>query len=109
LRTEMSGGAGVLRDAPGLTRAGAACRKLAAQRGGNPDTESWEATNLVTVASALVAAAASRVETRGSHWREDHPDPDERWLGHLDLRLGPDGSIHTEYRPADTNQRGLVR
>jgi L-aspartate oxidase len=63
----------------------------------------------VTVASALVAAAACRAETRGSHWREDHPDPDERWLGHLDLRLDPDGTIHTEYTAADTRQRGTVR
>ncbi|HJQ02864.1 MAG TPA: L-aspartate oxidase [Jatrophihabitans sp.] len=104
LRAEMSAGAGVLRDADGLSRAGAACRKLAAQRGGSPGTESWEATNLVTVASALVAAAACRLETRGSHWREDYPDPDGRWLGHLDLRLGPDGSIHTEYRPVASSE-----
>jgi L-aspartate oxidase len=108
LQAEMSAGAGVLRDADGLARAAAGCRKLSAQRGGSPGTESWEATNLVTVASALVAAAACRAETRGAHWREDHPDPDPAWLGHLDLRLDPDGSIHTEYTAADPNE-GLLR
>jgi len=43
----------------------------------------WEATNLVTVASALVAAATRREETRGCHWREDFPEADGAWLGHL--------------------------
>jgi L-aspartate oxidase len=108
LQAEMSAGAGVLRDAAGLARAAAGCRKLSAQRGGSPGTESWEATNLVTVASALVAAASCRAETRGAHWREDHPDPDPAWLGHLDLRLDPDGSIHTEYIAAE-QERGTVR
>ena len=61
----------------------------------------WEATNLLTVATALVAVAARRQETRGSHWREDYPDrDDESWLGHVDLRLGADGMIHTDYLPA---------
>jgi len=44
---------------------------------------SWEAANLVTVATALVAAAACRRETRGCHWREDFPTAHEEWLGHL--------------------------
>ncbi|MDQ2958869.1 MAG: hypothetical protein M3Y42_18170, partial [Actinomycetota bacterium] len=77
-----------------------ALQKLSAQRSSDPGTESWEATNLLTVASALVAAAARRTETRGSHWREDYPDADEQWIGHLDLRLGPDGTILTDYLPA---------
>lgn len=109
LQAEMSAGAGVLRDAAGLARAAAGCRKLSAQRDGSPGTESWEATNLVTVASALVAAATARAETRGSHWREDHPDRDRAWLGHLDLRLAPDGSIHTEYTGVIEQERGTVR
>lgn len=100
LQAEMSADAGVIRDAAGLARAGAALQKLSAQRSSGPGTESWEATNLLTVATALVAAAARRSETRGSHWREDHPDADERWLGHLDLRLGPDGAVLTDYLPA---------
>jgi L-aspartate oxidase len=100
LQRLMSADAGVLRDAAGLIRASATLQKLSAQRSGDPRTESWEATNLLTVASALVAAAARRHETRGSHWREDHPDRDDgRWLGHLDLHLGPDGMISTDFVP----------
>ena len=40
----------------------------------------WETTNLLTVGSALLAAAQEREETRGSHWREDHPDRDDTAL-----------------------------
>ncbi|HEX2902402.1 MAG TPA: L-aspartate oxidase [Jatrophihabitans sp.] len=100
LQDEMSADAGVLRDAAGLARAQSSLQRLSAQRSSEPNTETWEATNLVTVAAAVVTAAARRTETRGSHWREDFPDPDEHWLGHLELRLGPDGSIVSEYLPA---------
>ncbi|MCW2540283.1 MAG: L-aspartate oxidase [Frankiales bacterium] len=100
VQEEMSADAGVLRDAAGLSRAATTLQKLAAQRSNDPRTESWEATNLLTVATALVAAASRRHETRGSHWREDHPDRDDAdWRGHLDLRLGPDGMISSDYRP----------
>ncbi|MGX7677669.1 L-aspartate oxidase [Jatrophihabitans sp. DSM 45814] len=102
LQREMSLDAGVLRDSSGLSRASSALQRLSAQRSSDPRTETWEATNLLTVASTLVAAAARRFETRGSHWREDYPDrDDEKWLGHLDARLGPDGMITTDYRPSE--------
>jgi L-aspartate oxidase len=100
LQQEMSADAGVIRDAAGLARAAGSLQKLAAQRSSDPRTESWEATNLLTVASALVAAACRRAETRGAHWREDCPERDDQhWCGHLDLRLGPDGTISTDYIP----------
>jgi len=106
LQRAMSADAGVIRDAAGLARAAGSLQKLAAQRSSEPRTESWEATNLLTVASALVAAAGRRAETRGSHWREDYPDRDEQnWHGHLDLRLGRDGTITTDYQPIPTHAR----
>jgi L-aspartate oxidase len=97
LQRTMSADAGVLRDSAGLARATASLLKLSAQRSSTPDTESWEATNLLTIASALALAATRREETRGSHWREDFPEDDPGWLGHLDLRLGPDGTILAEF------------
>jgi aspartate oxidase len=104
LQQEMSADAGVIRDAAGLARAAGSLQKLAAQRSSDPRTESWEATNLLTVASALVAAASRRAETRGAHWREDCPErDDEHWCGHLDLRLGPDGTISLDYLPTATS------
>ena len=104
LQQAMSADAGVIRDAAGLARAAGSLQKLAAQRSSDPRTESWEATNLLTVASALVAAASRRAETRGAHWREDCPErDDERWCGHLDVRLGPDGTLSLDYIPTSAS------
>ncbi|TCC21126.1 L-aspartate oxidase [Kribbella speibonae] len=88
LQRAMTVGAGVIRSATGLAEAGAAIGKLMEQPYGEPGTPGWEATNLVTVASALIAAATAREESRGAHWREDHPDRDDlHWFGSLDLTL----------------------
>ncbi|WP_262402540.1 hypothetical protein [Actinomadura sp. CNU-125] len=102
----MTGHAGVLRGADGLA---AAARELAALPGASPTpgVDAWEATNLHTVASAIVAAARHREETRGSHWREDFPErSDARWGGHLVTRLVRTAGGHdrielvTTYEPA---------
>ena len=96
----MTVGAGVIRSASGLAEAGATLGKLIEQPAGEPGTPGWEATNLVTVASALIAAATTREESRGSHWREDHPDRDDaHWSGNLDLTLAAEGD---SARPATT-------
>jgi L-aspartate oxidase len=100
LQRAMSEDAGVLRNAAGLARASGTLQKLAAPRSAAPRTESWEATNLLTVATALVATAARRQETRGSHWREDFPyRDDENWSAHLDAQLGSDGTVLIDYQP----------
>jgi L-aspartate oxidase len=99
LQRLMSEHVGVLRDLKGLDAAERELSDLARSADGVPSTESWEATNLLTVASALVHVARLREETRGSHWREDHPDRDERtWRGHLDCVLTADG-VHAEFVP----------
>jgi L-aspartate oxidase len=96
----------VIRSATGLSEAGAALGKLIEQPAGEPGTPGWEATNLVTVASALIAAATAREESRGSHWREDHPDRDDaQWSGNLDLTLPADGDRavpRTRFVPHET-------
>ncbi|KPI13023.1 MULTISPECIES: L-aspartate oxidase [unclassified Streptomyces] len=93
----MTEGAGVLRSAESLRTAAAALEDLyataltALETDGKtavPGTETWEATNLLCVARVLVAAALRREETRGCHWREDHPDRDDAaWRRHLVVRL----------------------
>ena len=94
----MTAGAGVLRSAAGLAQTATALGELAGREGAVPCTEAWEATNLLTVATVLTAAAAAREETRGSHWREDHPDrDDDRWLAHVVATL-PDGAVSLAYR-----------
>ncbi|WP_433329756.1 L-aspartate oxidase [Spirillospora sp. CA-294931] len=93
----MTSYAGVLRDADGLATAE---RELHAIREtGEPGVAAWEATNLHTVATAIVAAARRREETRGSHWREDFPELDDTvWRGRLVTRLDEDG-LGTTYEP----------
>ncbi|KAF4405181.1 MULTISPECIES: L-aspartate oxidase [Streptomyces] len=94
----MTAGAGVLRSDASLTGAARALEELhdgaAAElsregKTAEPCVETWEATNLLLVSRVLVAVARSREETRGCHWREDHPDRDDSgWRRHLVVRLG---------------------
>jgi L-aspartate oxidase len=88
----MSANVGVLRHARSLRDAGRDLTQLRQEDSDAPCTEAWEATNAHLVASALVGAAGEREETRGSHWREDFPDSDDRWRVHLVTRL-EDGTI----------------
>ncbi|WP_326549860.1 L-aspartate oxidase [Micromonospora sp. NBC_01813] len=99
LQRAMGRGAGVLRSGASLADAAAQLCRLAAGRG-TPDTAAWEATNLVTVATALVAAAYARQETRGCHWRDDFPLAAEGWLGHLVSSLGPAGQPTLTWEPS---------
>ncbi|MDT0531279.1 L-aspartate oxidase [Micromonospora sp. DSM 115977] len=92
LQRAMTRGAGVLRSAETLAATAGALTGLGEGRG-RPRTADWEATNLITVASALVAAAYARRETRGCHWREDFPTADERWHGHLVGAVGAQGRL----------------
>ncbi|WP_234401908.1 carboxylating nicotinate-nucleotide diphosphorylase, partial [Thermobifida halotolerans] len=77
LREIMSRHVGVRREAGGLATAAEALAELAARDTADvpPGVPAWQAANLLTVAWALVRAAARRCETRGSHWRSDHEQP----------------------------------
>jgi L-aspartate oxidase len=95
IRSTMSRHVGVLRRPDGLQTAE---RTLAddvdrTPRRIQPHRASWEATNLLTVATAVVAAAATRTESRGCHRRADFPDPRDVWLCHLEVRIGVDGDV----------------
>ena len=103
----MTGGVGVLRSAESMAGAARGLAALtAADPGGQgpaggaeqpgkgeaPQVETWEATNLHLVATALTSAARLREETRGCHWREDFPDRDDaHWRVHVITRAGTDG------------------
>lgn len=97
----MTAEVGVLRDAAGLAAASKRLAEVAAARASRaPDTAAWEATNVLTVSSALTRPALEREETRGSHWREDFPDrDDDRFAGHFDLRADG-GGFAVLFRPA---------
>jgi succinate dehydrogenase / fumarate reductase flavoprotein subunit len=54
---------------------------------------------LLDCADALVATALARDESRGGHYREDHPlRDDEHWLKHSLAYRRDDGGIHLEYK-----------
>ncbi len=84
----MTERAGVLRSGSGLRKAGEELAKIGEHQSDKPSLAAWEATNLHLLATALVASAAIRTETRGSHWREDFPESSDEWIGHLIVTLG---------------------
>jgi L-aspartate oxidase len=96
LQETMTTRVGVLRHAAGLAEALAFLGSL--EHGeAEAGTPAWETTNLLTVSTALAEAAALRTETRGSHWREDHPDRDDTRAGHVDSWLDADGRVAVEW------------
>jgi succinate dehydrogenase / fumarate reductase flavoprotein subunit len=63
-------------------------------------TEAVELGFLLDNAEALVAAALARDESRGGHFREDHPLRDDaNWLKHSLAYLDADGSVSLEFKP----------
>jgi succinate dehydrogenase / fumarate reductase flavoprotein subunit len=62
--------------------------------------ETVELGYLLDCADALVGAALVRTESRGGHYREDHPLRDDaNWLKHTLAYREADGSIRMEYKP----------
>jgi succinate dehydrogenase / fumarate reductase flavoprotein subunit len=66
------------------------------------NTELMEAVELgflLDCAEATVAAALARDETRGAHYREDHPlRDDEHWLKHSLAYREPGGDVRLEFK-----------
>ena len=68
-----------------------------------------EVESMLDVAEVVVAGALARTESRGSHFRRDHPARDDRnWLKHTLAYPGPDGPRLdysevkiTRYQPAE--------
>ena len=62
--------------------------------------EAVEVGFLLDCAAALVTAAQARDESRGAHYREDHPLRDDaNWLKHSLAYLQGDGSIRLDTKP----------
>ena len=86
--------AGIIRSRKSLSDARESLERIAEENlprlYGSKPREVWaavEAINLHTVARLVTAAAMERTESRGSHYREDYPGKDERWLKHVSLRM----------------------
>jgi succinate dehydrogenase / fumarate reductase, flavoprotein subunit len=55
---------------------------------------------LLDCAETLVAGALVRTESRGAHFREDHPLRDDaNWLKHTLVTRKEDGSLEMDYKP----------
>ena len=78
LQRAMTAGAGVLRSEESLADTLAAIDEIAAAvvASGETSPAMAEITNLLDVGAALVHAARARTESRGNHWRADHPETD---------------------------------
>ena len=63
-------------------------------------SEALELGYLLDVAEVLVAAALARTESRGGHFRDDHPTRDDaNWLKHTLVRRADDGKVTLDYKP----------
>lgn len=91
LRDTMLRDAGPVRDAAGLSRvAGLLEQRLLVLEGVAPSSPAVvELRHAHRTAALLVRAATLRAESRGGHWREDHPAPDPSMAGvHLEVTPG---------------------
>jgi len=97
LRNAMSKYVGVLRTPDGLEAASAILRTLAdnASAAVVPTRKAFEATNMLTIATAVVAAAKTRTESRGCHRRTDVAEPLAAWERHLMCRI-VDGRVEVD-------------
>ncbi|MCO8120592.1 L-aspartate oxidase [Stieleria sp. TO1_6] len=94
LKTLMGRFVGVERDAAGLQKAADTIRSYSAYVMNHQfsDESGWELQNLLTSAVIMVTSAMVRTESRGVHFRSDHPAPDdEHWRRHLTVQINVDG------------------
>jgi L-aspartate oxidase len=100
-------GPGVIRTGGGLADSARRLGEIRADAHGvvaEPQTAEWETTNVHQVAVALTATAMARTESRGGHFREDFPEPDDAWRLRLVAHLDPDGELVVERAPVEAPQ-----
>jgi succinate dehydrogenase / fumarate reductase flavoprotein subunit len=111
LEQEMTASCGVVRSEESLTRAQGVLHELRERYTSvalddhgsvyNQDlVEAVELGFLLDLAEVTVAAARTRTESRGCHFRSDHPSRDDlKWLKHSLFWLGSDGTIEKSFKP----------
>jgi len=104
LQQTMSRHAAGLRNGVGLTRCLADLGRLASRAAPEPGLLAWEATNLLTVATAVAASALLREESRGAHWRDDYEGRRPQWQGHLKVCIDPAGGLLHTYAATTQEQ-----
>jgi succinate dehydrogenase / fumarate reductase flavoprotein subunit len=62
--------------------------------------EAFELGSLLDIAYATVTSAENRAESRGAHYREDHPERDDsEWLKHTLVSLRDGVRVEFDYKP----------
>ncbi len=95
LQLAMSQGAGVMRSETSLNETASVLTQLGERTSTEPSLESWEASNLYLLATAIVRSALERKETRGSHWRTDYPESSDSWRIRIIQELDRNGNWRT--------------
>jgi len=99
LQIAMSEGAGVMRSESSLRKTLQTLNELSKLTSTEPRIESWEATNLHLLATAIVKSALTRKESRGSHWRSDYPLSSDSWLSRITGEIDNSGNWISDLEP----------
>ncbi|MEM9827000.1 MAG: L-aspartate oxidase [Planctomycetota bacterium] len=94
IKTLMGRYVSVERNATGLRKAEDALQSYAqyVMRQQFDQAAGWELQNLLTTAACITRGALARAESRGVHFRDDHPETDDaNWRRHLSISLNRDG------------------
>jgi L-aspartate oxidase len=92
VRRLMTDKVGVVRSGEGLAEAMGELERLTVDLG-DPGPEVFEVANLVQLGRAVAELAARREESRGGHWRSDHPAPVDAWRVRQTLARTADGGL----------------
>jgi len=92
---------GLYRDAEGL---GSAADVLASWRAPGRSVAERETRNLLDLARLMASAALAREESRGAHFRTDHPDTSAHFERHLGWTGQPSGAVSLIHRPVGAEE-----
>jgi L-aspartate oxidase len=92
VRRVMTDKVGVVRSGEELAEAVGELERLTVDLD-DPGPEEFEVANLVQLGRAVAELAARREESRGGHWRSDHPAPVEAWRVRQTLSRTADGGL----------------
>lgn len=116
----MSSGAGVFRDEEGLSTCETSIRRLSENSGNleikdksllwnNSLIEAMELKNMLLQALATVSSARNRTESRGSHYRNDYPQRDDKnWLHHSLVAIDNADKVSCKIRPVRFKDDGSL-
>jgi len=109
LRSLLGYSAGVVRDAPKMTSGLKGLASLKEAASSLSPREAQEEVRVLTlghkllVSEMILQSALRREETRGAHYREDYPLPDDKnWRASIGLHQGKDGKMVLSTAPVES-------